>query len=261
MFPFLFEIGNFKLHSYGVLVLIGFLAGLWVARLRAPRFGIDPKQLTDSAFWALLWGVLGARVFYIAQSLPHYLENTDELFQLQFQGLTSFGGVVGGFLYFLWFAKRRKVSTRALFDTLAPGLLIGFAVGRVGCFLNGCCYGGACEAWYCIPVQGQHLRFHPAQLYDSVFNLVGLGLLLAWEKRGLFLGQVTGLAVAFNGLSRFVYEFWRMGSVEEVQAGLRTSTTMAGLPITEAQVVALAMVAIGAVVFGLAYRDRKLPGS
>ncbi|MFQ3678649.1 MAG: hypothetical protein SNJ74_11980, partial [Fimbriimonadaceae bacterium] len=62
-------------------------------------------------------------------------------------------------------------------------------------------------------------------------------------------------------VARFVYEFWRMGSVEEVRAGLRTSTTMAGLPITEAQVVALAMVAIGAVVFGLAYRDRRLPGS
>src|SRR5512137_2508744 len=99
MHPILFEYGFFKIHSFGVMLVIAFFVGLAIARSRAPRFNVDAVKLSDAAVWVLLWGVIGARLFYIAQNLKHYSANPSELITLQFQGLTSFGGVVFGALY------------------------------------------------------------------------------------------------------------------------------------------------------------------
>ena len=251
MRPVLFEFGNFKLHSFGVLLLIAFFASVWFARKRAPKFQMDPNKVSDLSFWALLAGVLGARVVFITQEWKYYAAHPNELWSLQFQGLTSFGGLLFGLAAFLIGAKLIRRSPLDILDVVAPAALIGHAIGRIGCFFNGCCYGRVCpaDAPYAVMMNGQ---YHiPAQLLDSFLNIAGLVALLAIEKRGLSRGQPLALFLIFHGLSRFIYEFFRAGTVAEVNSNIASSTYWDGLPITEAQAMAAVLTLFGVILYAM----------
>jgi phosphatidylglycerol:prolipoprotein diacylglycerol transferase len=263
MLPILFTIpkigsfGPFPIHTFGLIMVIAFLAALWLAKVRAPRFGADPAKVMDAGFWCLVFGVLGARVAFIAQEWPYYSKHTDELFSLQFAGLTSFGGLIFGALALIYWARKHGMPVLRMLDLLAPSFLIGHIIGRFGCLMNGCCYGGVCDvhsflATKFVDVPGFH---QPAQVYDAAMNAVGLAILFFLERRGLRSGQAVGFAIASYGLCRFIYEFWRAGTVAEVNAGLASSTTIGNLPITQAQVAALALVVVGIVWMFLARRN------
>lgn len=243
-------IGPITLHSYGAMLVVAFIVGIFLARSRAPRFGLKPEQISDAAFWALLAGILGARVVFIAEEWKYYSQHTSEIFKLQFDGLTSFGGFIFGGLALWAFARTKKMSLGAIFDACGGPFLISHAIGRVGCLLNGCCHGRTCTDAWCIQMGPEVLRYHPAQLYDSVFNIVAFALLVWWERRGtLKSGQSFGIAIGLHGLARFLYEFWRAGTVEEVREHIASSTRIAGTWITEAQVAALVILAIGALIY------------
>lgn len=236
MRPILFEIGNFKVHSFGLLVMLGFIAGLYLARRRAARFGFSEEDLTSVTFWILVPGILGARILFVVQEWGYYKQHPAEIFS-QFSGLTSFGGLIFGFLGVLLWRWRRRVALWPLLDWLAPSFLVAHAIGRIGCLLNGCCYGGTCTLPWGIHVPEQPGKLvHPAQVYDALMNLAALPVLLRFERIGRPAGFVFGLMVALHGLARFIYEFWRAGT---------TSTYMGSLPITDAQAMALALVVVG----------------
>lgn len=261
MLPVLFHIGNFPVRSFGVMILIAFLSGMWLVRKRAAQFGFDKVQVGDLGYSALIAGIFGARLFFILQEIPYYSKHPEKLFSWQFEGLTSFGGFFAGAIVVIVWAKRHGKSVGKLMDLFAPAFVLGHVFGRIGCFLNGCCFGGKCDAslpWatHFQTVPGLH---HPAQIYDALMNLVVVGLLLAYERRGIKPGQGAGMFLILHGLTRFIYEFWRAGTVAQVESGEASSTYWAGapIPITEAQVVALLMMIGGAVVIFLAWR--KLP--
>jgi phosphatidylglycerol:prolipoprotein diacylglycerol transferase len=253
MFPTLFKSGSFELPSFGLLMVIAFFSGLFLAQKRAPRFGLTSEDVIDSFLPMLFAGVLGARVVFIAQEWGYYKDHMSELLTLRFQGLTSFGGILFGLIACMIWCKRKGFSFPLYGDLIAPAFLLGHAIGRVGCFLNGCCFGGVCPPSFPLGVKfvGQELLHHPAQLYDTAMNLVGLAVLLAYEKRPHSPGQTFGLMFILHGMARFIYEFWRAGTVEDVAAGKASSTYMASLPITEAQVAALVLVVIGAVLMAV----------
>jgi phosphatidylglycerol---prolipoprotein diacylglyceryl transferase len=234
-----------------VMLIIAFLAALWLARRRAARFRFEPAQISDASMIALFAGVIGARVLFILQELPYYLQHRDELFSLQFQGLTSFGGLLFGFGAFVWFAMRRKRPLREVLDVVAPSALLGHAIGRIGCLLNGCCYGVVCKPDFVlgVNVDATHTKHIPAQAYDSLMSFAALGLLLFIDRKGLKRGQTWSLFLVLYGLSRFIYEFWRAGTVLQVNTGYASSTYWGNLPITQAQAVAAAMVVAGIVMF------------
>lgn len=247
MYPKLLEIGSFTVHSYGFMLFIGFLVAIWFARKRAERFGLKPDDIYDMAFWAILLGVIGARLLFIIQDYKTYTADPSKILS-EFSGLTSFGGLLGGFAGIVIYAKRSGRSLAALLDTVAPSFLVAHAIGRIGCLLTGCCYGHACELPWGILVEGLPGRYHPAQVYDSLMNLAAFALLLRVERRGFALGQTFGAMLFLHGLTRVIYELWRAGT---------SSTTMAGLPITEAQVAAGLMSLLGAVLFIRAGRRGK----
>lgn len=257
MYPKLFEIpkigpiGPITVHSFGVMMVIAFAASLWVARTRAPKFGIDSNKMTDAGFWALVAGVLGARVVFILQDLPYYLAHKDELFSIQFQGLTSFGGLIFAVIALAVWARKAGVPMARLFDVCAPAYGVGYILGRVGCLLNGCCYGTVCSPDFFLATHFGRMSdpHHPAQLYDAGMNILALGALFWLERRGLKMGQAAAFYLAAHGVARFIYEFWRAGTVEEVKLGIASSTRMGTLPFTEAQVVAFALVLVGIVWF------------
>lgn len=254
MYPILFRIFGFPVHSYGVMLLIAFFVALWIARKRAPRFGLTPGNVYDASFWALILGILGARILFIVQDWKEYAGNYREIFSLQFAGLTSFGGVIFGILGLFIYCRWKKVSFVRTMDTLSGPFLIGTAIGRVGCLLNGCCYGGVCNLPWGIHVANPNGvgylpgLFHPAQIYDSLMNLAAFGILLLWERRTLAYGRSISIMLMLHGAARFIYEFWRAGTEEQVQKGLATSTYMGNLPITDAQAAALLVILAGAMI-------------
>ena len=266
MHPILFEIGRFKIgsttlgpikiHSFGVMLAVAFIAAVWLARRRAARFQFDPNQVTDASFMAVIFGVLGARVLFIAQEWKYFAENRAELWSLKFQGLTSFGGLLFGLGAYAWFAIRRKRSLLDVLDLVSPSALLGHAIGRIGCLLNGCCFGNICTTGgFCVAVEGSSNLHTPAQLYDSLMNLAALAFLTWREKRGLAQGQVFALFLILHGLARFIYEFWRAGTVAQVSAGVASSTYWGSLPITQAQGAAGGMVIAGIMLY-IAFQRR-----
>lgn len=229
--------------SFGVMVMLGFLVGLFLARKRAQRFGFQPDQMSDVTIWVLVSGILGARLGYIVQELPYYSKNPDKLLTLRFEGLTSFGGVILAVIALVFVAKRMKAPPFRLMDAIAPSFLVGNIFGRIGCLLNGCCYGGRCDLPWGITVKEAPGLHHPAQIYDGLMDLAALLLFLfVVDRPSLRLGQATGYALAGYGVSRFVYEFFRAGT---------TSTTIGNLPITEGHVAAILVALAGGVLWVL----------
>jgi phosphatidylglycerol:prolipoprotein diacylglycerol transferase len=245
MHPVLFKIGNFPVHSFGVVMIVAFVVAVYMARQRAKRFRLDPNKLADMSFWTLIVGILGARIAFILQDLGYFLKNTKDLFSWQFAGLTSFGGIIAALGFMIFWAKRAGWPVRLMLDVVAPAGLVMHAIGRFGCLLNGCCYGGQCTLPWGIQVDKIPVPMHPAQVYDALMNLAAVAFVLWVEKRGQARGQVFALAIALHGLARFIYEFWRAGTEEQVRAGLASSTYWGSLPITQAQAMAALLVVVG----------------
>ena len=259
MHPILFTFGPFhiggstlgpiQVHSFSVMLILAFVGGLWLARRRSAKFGFDPAKVSDVSMVVLFAGVIGARVLFILQELPYYLQHRDELFSLQFQGLTSFGALLFGLGVYAWFAWRQKRAFRDVLDLVAPSALLGHAIGRIGCLLNGCCYGVVTTSKIGVHIDDTNILHVPAQLFDSLMAFAAVGILLAIERRGLQRGQSFSLFLILYGGTRFIYEFWRAGTVEQVNAGIASSTYWGNLPITQAQAVAALMVLGGTVMF------------
>jgi len=241
MAPELFHIGSFPIRSFGVAMIAAFVVAVVLARRRAPRYGIPSSKVWDLSFWVLIFGVLGARLGFILQELPHYRENPSELFSPKFEGLTSFGGMIAGFLVVWIWCRIQRISMASILDVFAVPFLVAHAIGRVGCLLNGCCYGGPTELPWGVQVIGLPGLYEPAQLYDAFMTLIGAGVLsLIEKKKDLASGQSFGLMLVVYGMSRFIFEFWRAGS---------SSTYWGSLPITQAHAMALVLITCGVLVF------------
>ncbi len=249
MHPVLFHIGSFPVRSYGLMLIIGVLVGLWMAYRRAPRYGINPDKLADLMIWLLLPGILMARATFILLNWSDYAAHPEQIWTIQFQGLTSFGGFIGGFLGFLGWVKFSKTPFWRAADLLSVPWLVGNAIGRVGCLLNGCCYGHQTDAPWGVHVEGLAHTYEPAQIYESILCLVAAYLITLAERKRLDLGKPFALSLIGFGASRFIYEFWRAGTEIQVAAGQATSEYMGGLPITQAQVMAGSVVITGIIVY------------
>lgn len=219
MHPVLFKVFGFEIRSWGVLLVIGALVGMWMAARRARRFGIDPGGTVDMAWLLLIAGVIGGRLGWVLQDLPYYMERPIEIFHLRAGGMTSYGGVAGAAIALAFWCRRAGVPFLVALDWLAaPGLVVN-AIGRIGCFLNGCCYGGACDLPWAVTVHpeggGAAYLGHPAQLYDTALSLLGAVLLLWYERRlpePLPKGRLTALFLIAYGGSRVVLELFRAGA-------------------------------------------------
>ncbi|MFP4175590.1 MAG: prolipoprotein diacylglyceryl transferase [Candidatus Brocadiia bacterium] len=148
MYPYLIDIplpwgGELTVASYGVMIMLGFLLALYIGRGRAARMGVDPVALFDSAVVGLFGGVVGARLFYVIQFWEEagFGANPLEIIRIDRGGLVFYGGLIGGGIGFFLMAFRRKLPIRATLTVAASVVPLAHTFGRIGCFLNGCCYG------------------------------------------------------------------------------------------------------------------------
>lgn len=244
MLPELFRLGPIPIRSFGLMVVVGTLVALWMGMRRATRFRIPKEGLVELAFWMVLIGVIGARLVYVALEWKSYSQNPLAIFKFYEGGITSFGGILFGLLTMAIWSRRAKVSFARVLDLAAAPVLVAFGLGRIGCFLNGCCHGGPCELPIAVHFPNVPYAAHPAQLYDTAMNWLWAAILLWIERRSLVNGLVSlstgtlaALGFVFFGVSRFIYEIFRIGASSE--------PVVEGAPITGAQLAAIFMVAFG----------------
>ncbi|MEW6157136.1 MAG: prolipoprotein diacylglyceryl transferase [Verrucomicrobiota bacterium] len=214
MDPVAFHLGPLPIYWYGVLAAAGFFAAYWTAGRRALLTGISREAILDLTPWLIIGAVIGARLLYV---ITHWETDFAEkpllaIFNLRGGGLVYYGGLIGASLAVIFYARRKKLPLWKVADIIAPSIALGHAFGRIGCLMNGCCYGRACELPWAIHFPSMHETFgkgvHPTQIYEALLNF-GLYLGLAWlYRRKQFDGQVFGVyMVAYALLRTFVESF------------------------------------------------------
>ncbi|HSD27819.1 MAG TPA: prolipoprotein diacylglyceryl transferase [Vicinamibacteria bacterium] len=204
------------LHTYGVLLAIAFLAGLWVAARQARRAGLDANHVTDMAVWVLIAGLVGAKLVLFALDWRPYLQRPLDLL---WSGGVFYGGLVAGILVAWWYARRHQLPGWATADVLAPGVILGQAIGRLGCFSAGCCWGKPTQLPWAVTFTDINAArqvgtpmdtpLHPSQLYESFAAFLIFFFLLWLAPRKRFHGQVVVVYVALYSVVRFGLEYLR----------------------------------------------------
>lgn len=224
MYPELFSINSWTLHSYGLLLALGILLGYWVSRnvakYRVIGGGISAsKKFINYIFTGtVICAMIGARLAYVALSPGEYISAPYKILFFWEGGLVFFGGLAGGLVWVIYSASKWKVNLWKVADVLSVGLAVGLAIGRIGCFLAGCCYGKPTEIF--IGVTFSHpaalcptgIPLHPTQLYSSLFMFILAGVLYLKIKKSeshTHAGSVFALYLIGHGLFRVGIEFLR----------------------------------------------------
>lgn len=250
MHPVLFEISGFKIYSFGLMVALAFLAGFAVALWRAKRAGENVDDYMESTIWLIIAGIGGARLFYFLFFPETFL--ADPLGALLNQGgLVWYGGMIGVTLAAILFTRLKKINLWRYGDILIPGAAIGLAIGRIGCLLAGCCYGGPCQAPWAIQYPHDHVTggipVHPAPLYET-FLLLGVFALLLWiDRRKPFEGLTAWSFFILYGFVRFALEYFRGDRLVWIDT----------LNLSASQVISLGSIVVGFLMIWLLSRNRK----
>jgi phosphatidylglycerol:prolipoprotein diacylglycerol transferase len=216
MHPELFKIGPLTVHTYGVLVAAGFLLGLGLAVRQAGKEGIPPNKIVDLGFYILLSALIGSRLFYVMINAGHYMKNPLGVFKVWEGGLVFYGGLLFTIPIVLWYVKKNVLGVWSTADLFAPSLAIGHAIGRIGCFYSGCCYGKPAEdlPWAVTFIDPLSLApigipLHPAQLYESLGEFIIFFMLIILRKYKSFNGQLFMTYIILYSALRFIIEFYR----------------------------------------------------
>jgi len=213
MYPVLLRIHDFELTSFGAMVAIAALVGLWLLQREAFRAGL-PSSVIDVGVAGLVGGLLGAKLLWTIE----FRHDGPWLgLLLSRSGLSWFGGLLGGVVAGLWLMWRRHLAIVDVFSAAAPGLAVGHAIGRIGCFLVGDDYGKPSDLpWAVAFPDGRPptlVRVHPTQLYETVALLVVAGVLIGLRRRGMASARVFGVYLLLAGSVRFVIEFVRVNAI------------------------------------------------
>jgi phosphatidylglycerol---prolipoprotein diacylglyceryl transferase len=219
MHPIALHAGALTVTWYGVMVALGFMAGLWSAGRRAPRAGIAGEKIIDLGPWLIGGAILGARALYVVSYWQESFAGGPwwEIFAVWKGGLVFYGGLIGASLAGIFYSRAKSLPLWGVADILAPSIALGHAIGRIGCLLNGCCYGRACSLPWAIrypaghqthPLKSPATPVHPTQVYESLLNLA-LYAGLAWLfRRRRFSGQVfAAYLISYAALRSFVEMF------------------------------------------------------
>jgi len=209
MRPELVKIGPLTVYSYGFMLGLAFLAGSLLAAKEADRKGLDREHFFDFLLVTLVVAVVVSRLFYVAFQLGEYLAAPATILNIRDGGLAVHGGLLGGVLTALWFARREKTSFWRLADTLSPSLALGIGIARWGCLLAGCCYGVLCTLPWAVETRFAPGWRHPTQVYESVLDLAVFGFLWWYRTRRKHDGQVFLAFLGLYSVVRFGVEFYR----------------------------------------------------
>ncbi len=214
MHPILFKIGPITIYTYGVMVALGIFFGSLILVRLSEKEGIKREDVIDTAFWSVIAGVIGARLFFFLYN-PEYLNPWYRVLFIWQGGLVWYGGVLFGALTAIYFIRKRKIPIWKFADIVSIALSVGLGFGRIGCTMAGCCYGKECHAPFALVFKDPHsaaplgIPLCPTQPISSAANfLIALILYLIYRRRKVP-GEVFGFYLIFYGIFRFFIEFLR----------------------------------------------------
>jgi phosphatidylglycerol:prolipoprotein diacylglycerol transferase len=237
MYPILFKIGDFALHTYGVLLAVGFLLAVALARKEARRAGIDPNLILDLSFYLLLAALLGSRLFYVLTSWPEFAEHPMDALKFWRGGLVFYGGLIFAFLVGIWYVRKHRLNFQQMADLTAPSIAIGQSLGRLGCFSAGCCYGTSTTAFCAVTFRDPNslaplgTPLHPTQLYESAATFGIFLALMAMRRSKRFQGRLIWYYFLFYSTTRFIIEFYRGDPRGWAIPGLLSTAQAIGIPV------------------------------
>jgi phosphatidylglycerol:prolipoprotein diacylglycerol transferase len=211
MHPILVKIGPLTLYSYGLMVALGFGLAAGLASREAASFGLNKDNVIDISLFILIGGLIGARLVYVLLNIGYFAVHPVEVFYLSQGGLVYYGGFVFGLASAWLYTFLKKISFWAMMDLLAPYIALGQAVGRIGCFLNGCCYGIEAPENFPLGVRfpASDIPRHPTQVYSSLILLFLFFILRAAQKFRRFPAEIFLAYASLYSFQRFFVEFLR----------------------------------------------------
>ena len=237
------DLGFINIYWYSITMFLGVLFGIIIAYIEVKRKKIDTIKFENMAFFAILFGFIGARLYYVLFNLDYYLSRPLEIIEVWNGGLAIHGGIIGAVLAILIYCKKNKLSFIYMLDICAPALLIGQIIGRWGNFFNSEAHGGVVTRSFLeklhLPnfiINGMNINgiyYHPTFLYESLLNLICFIILmiLRYNKK-IKTGTIVGIYLIWYGIVRFFIE------------SLRTDSLMLG-SIKMAQLIGIPMIIIG----------------
>ncbi len=215
MHPVLFKIGPITIYSYGIFIASAVFLALAFSIKEAKRKGLDPKIASDLGFYSIIMGVIGSRLGYVLVNPSEFLKNPFLVFKLWEGGLVFISGFILGVLFLLFYLKKKKQPILDWLDTFAIGIPLGQFVGRIGCFMAGCCYGKVCRLPWAVEfhdplsIAPQGVPLHPTQIYHSIAGLITFVVLFLVRKRVKTSGKLFFLLIVLYSFFRFIIEFFR----------------------------------------------------
>jgi phosphatidylglycerol---prolipoprotein diacylglyceryl transferase len=218
--PILFSLGPLTIYSYGVLLAAAYLIGLGMAVRRAKAAGLDGNRVLDLGIWVIIAALVGAKALLFIVDFQHFTSSWTEFTSLLRSGGVFYGGLIAAVVVCIYQLRKHRLPLWASGDLFAPGIALGYMVGRLGCLAAGCCYGRPSDVAWAITFTDPaaslnvgtplNVPLHPTQLYESAAGLVIFLLLMAFERRGrTFPGRTFWMFVLLYAVSRFIIEFYR----------------------------------------------------
>ena len=257
MYPVLFSYGPFRIYTYGFFLALAFLTAMYVAGREAKRRGGRPEQIYDLTFYGIIATIIGSRLMDVILKWDYFAAHPLEIFMLWKGGLAFQGGLILGLLTILFYIYRHQMALWTTLDIMAVAMPLGQFIGRLGCFMAGCCYGKECHLPWAVTFNNPDtlgpvgVPVHPTELYESFLSL-GVFFFLLWLRhRQTFPGQILGVYLLLAGAVRFFVEFFRGDE--------RGPVLLLGMPST--QVIALGIGSGRGNFSFLAISGRPGPGS
>ncbi|MFC1667293.1 prolipoprotein diacylglyceryl transferase [Candidatus Omnitrophota bacterium] len=246
MYPIIAKFGPMTIYSYGLMVAIAFLLGVYVAGIEAARKDIKLDLVYDLVLYLAIGSLIGARVYYLIFFNPSiFVKDPASILKVWEGGLAIHGAILGGALVAILFSRLRRISFWKLADLVAPSIILGQAVGRIGCFLNSCCFGAPTESMFGVKFPKESLpyiayaglRVHPTQLYEFTLNLIGFFVLWSMRQKIKFDGGVFLLYLMIYSCIRVGISGLRGDSLYIWGTDLKTAQIVSGVVFVMALIV------------------------
>ena len=262
MYPILFRIGRLEIHSYGLLLAISFLIGIYWSMFRAQKRGIERNAVMDLSLILVVCAIVGSRFLYVVTHLHEFKGRWLDTFnpfqstgEIGIMGLTMLGGVVLSLIAIVVFCRVKNINFLRLCDVFAPAVGLGIFLTRIGCFLHGCCFGKPCDLpWGVVfplfsPAGSvmQGITIHPTQIYSSLYGLAIMFIILLLDRKPRFDGFLLSVFFMLYGIARFFIDYVRYYE-ESVKVGVL------GASFTINQVISFLMFGAGLVLLFLLRR-------
>ena len=229
MYRILFSIGSFSIYSYGAFLALAFTIGILLAMKEAKKSNENPERILDLSLYVIIGVLIGGRLAYVLTNFSYYMNDPIKILYLRQGGLSFLGAFLMAFLLACWYIKKNKLSLWKYADITTPSIAIGYAIARIGCFLNGCCYGVISENYgikypslNMPPAYSQHLKdgliasgstcslpVIPTQIYSSLYGLLIFFIILRLQKNKKYDGYLFFNFLILYSVARFVIEFFR----------------------------------------------------